>query len=56
MRVQYLGLRPRPTYRLGLPGGNRTPDLQLRRLLLYPVELQSDLVGRLGVEPSTNGL
>ena len=23
----------------GLPGGTRTPDLQLRRLLLYPVEL-----------------
>ena len=40
----------------GLTGGTRTPDLQLRRLLLYPVELQSDLVGRLGVEPSTNGL
>lgn len=25
----------------GLPGGTRTPDLQLRRLLLYPVELRA---------------
>jgi hypothetical protein len=24
---------------LGAPGGNRTPDPQLRRLLLYPTEL-----------------
>ena len=43
MRAQGLGLRPRPTYRLGLPGGNRTPDLQLRRLLLYPTELPADV-------------
>ena len=25
----------------GAPGGIRTPDLQLRRLLLYPAELQA---------------
>ena len=25
----------------GLPGGNRTPDPQLRRLLLYPTELRA---------------
>ncbi len=25
----------------GAPGGTRTPGLQLRRLLLYPVELQA---------------
>ena len=40
----------------GLSGGTRTPDLQLRRLLLYPVELRTDLVGPVGVEPTTNGL
>ncbi len=26
----------------GLSGGNRTPDPQLRRLLLYPTELRTD--------------
>ena len=30
----------------GLPGGDRTPDPQLRRLLLYPTELRADLVFR----------
>gem|GEM_PF-2055974 len=28
-------------YVIGAPGGIRTPDLQLRRLLLYPAELQA---------------
>src|SRR5678816_3096408 len=28
--------------RSGLPGGTRTPDPQLRRLVLYPVELRAD--------------
>ena len=28
--------------RLGLPGGDRTPDPQLRRLMLYPTELRAD--------------
>ena len=28
----------------GLPGGTRTPDLLLRRQLLYPVELRVDRV------------
>ena len=32
-RVQHL---------FGLPGGTRTPDLLLRRQLLYPVELRAD--------------
>ena len=27
---------------LGLPGGTRTPDLLLRRQLLYPVELRAE--------------
>ena len=27
----------------GLPGGNRTPDPQLRRLLLYPTELRAEI-------------
>ena len=35
----------------GAPGGNRTPDLQLRRLLLYPTELLAlDLSGAAGTE------
>ena len=38
---------PTPATRTGLPGGNRTPDLQLRRLLLYPTELPA-VVGRGG--------
>ena len=29
----------------GLPGGTRTPDLRLRRPLLYPVELRADKKG-----------
>ena len=42
----------------GLPGGDRTPDPQLRRLLLYPTELRAeierkDMVGAKGFEPST---
>ena len=33
-----------PFFRLGgLPGGDRTPDPQLRRLMLYPTELRADL-------------
>jgi hypothetical protein len=38
----------------GAPEGIRTPDPQLRRLLLYPPELQaqsSELVGARGFEP-----
>ena len=43
---------------IGLPGGDRTPDPQLRRLLLYPTELRAeivrkDMVGAKGFEPST---
>ncbi len=30
----------------GLPGGTRTPDLLLRRQLLYPVELRAGAAGR----------
>jgi hypothetical protein len=48
----------------GLPGGNRTPDPQLRRLLLYPTELRADewtkapwdllyLAGAIGFKPTT---
>ena len=29
----------------GLPGGTRTPDPELRRLVLYPVELRADCFG-----------
>ena len=32
--------------RCGLPGGTRTPDLLLRRQLLYPVELRAVRAGR----------
>src|SRR5919112_2178480 len=51
----------------GAPGGNRTPDPQLRRLLLYPTELlalqsrqvgvpqaSSCQVGAPGFEPGTS--
>ena len=42
---------------LGLPGGTRTPDPQLRRLVLYPVELRAAgparLVGAAGFELAT---
>ncbi len=43
---------------IGLPGGDRTPDPQLRRLLLYPTELRAEIerknmVGAKGFEPST---
>ena len=34
-------MRPKPM-RPGLPGGDRTPDPQLRRLLLYPTELRAE--------------
>ena len=27
----------------GLPGGDRTPDPQLRRLMLYPTELRAEI-------------
>jgi hypothetical protein len=29
---------------IGLPGGDRTPDPQLRRLLLYPTELRAEFM------------
>lgn len=35
----------------GLPGGTRTPDLLLRRQLLYPVELRAGAAGRGGPAP-----
>ena len=31
------------TDQCGLPGGDRTPDPQLRRLLLYPTELRAEI-------------
>ena len=43
----------------GVPGGTRTPDLLLRRQLLYPVELRAlegesrKLVGAVGFELTT---
>jgi hypothetical protein len=30
------------TLLVGLPGGDRTPDPQLRRLMLYPTELRAE--------------
>ena len=30
------------SYYFGLPGGDRTPDPQLRRLMLYPTELRAE--------------
>src|SRR3954452_9209262 len=34
-----------PTSEVGAPGGTRTHNPQLRRLVLYPVELRAPLVG-----------
>src|SRR3954469_12160917 len=36
----------------GAPGGNRTPDPQLRRLLLYPTELLAQAVAEFNQETS----
>ena len=39
--------------RFGALGGTRTPDLLLRRQLLYPVELQAHIMERvMGIEPT----
>ena len=45
---------------IGVPGGTRTPDLLLRRQLLYPVELRAlegdagkEMVGAVGFELTT---
>ena len=40
----------------GLPGGTRTPDIRLRRSVLYPVELRADgLDSRSGATPQISG-
>ena len=36
----------------GTPGGTRTPDLLLRRQLLYPDELLAHLERVMGIEPT----
>ncbi len=41
---------------LGLPGRSRTDNLQFRRLMLYPIELQADLASLEGLEPPTCSL
>src|SRR6185312_2891513 len=47
IRDSTLELRPPScTQRYGLPGGTRTHNPQLRRLVLYPVELRADCVSR----------
>jgi hypothetical protein len=38
----------------GLPGGTRTPDLLLRRQLLYPVELRADMPPTTDICSNTN--
>lgn len=40
----------------GAPGGTRTPNLQIRSLLLYPIELRArKMAERAGFEPATEG-
>src|SRR5688572_15016829 len=41
---------------LGAPGGNRTPDPQLRRLLLYPTELLARYEAKLSHDRDSNQL
>ena len=36
----------------GVPAGIRTPDLLLRRQLLYPTELQAHMERVMGIEPT----
>ena len=36
----------------GTPGGTRTPDLLLRRQLLYPAELLARVERVMGIEPT----
>ena len=47
MRISTMGIKNKKTperrMKVGLPGGDRTPDPQLRRLLLYPTELRTDI-------------
>ena len=39
--IQYVS--GRQFYQLSIPGGDRTPDPQLRRLMLYPTELRAEM-------------
>ena len=42
-----------PAVKNGTPGGTRTPDLLLRRQLLYPAELLAQIMERvMGIEPT----
>src|SRR5687768_5429047 len=45
----YEGLRCGLIRGFGLPGGTRTPDLLLRRQLLYPVELRAGEYGKMKI-------
>ena len=38
--------------KVGVPAGIRTPDLLLRRQLLYPTELQAHMERVMGIEPT----
>lgn len=40
-----LYLRLPPSLKIGMPGGTRTHNLQLRKLTLYPIELQAHIAG-----------
>ena len=40
------------THRVGTPKGIRTPDLLLRRQLLYPAELLAHMERAMGIEPT----
>ena len=41
-----------PHFRAGTPEGTRTPDLLLRRQLLYPTELLAHMERVMGIEPT----
>ena len=50
--IQFLISRPLPHQKIGTPEGTRTPDLLLRRQLLYPAELLARMERVMGVEPT----
>ena len=52
MNLQTLHLELCNVYKFGAPKGTRTPDLLLRRQLLYPAELLAHMEQMMGIEPT----
>jgi hypothetical protein len=46
----------RNEWKFGVPGAIRTPDPQLRRLLLYPAELRVQFIHRQYVDIATKSI